>query len=526
MNKLLKNTSIGIKVSLAPVVAIVCLILVTVWSAAGLRSIHTDVDAIGRGDVARVTQAQRMATELTELHQLLYQSMTWESIGQRPERIKELDTQLLDKLAAYDRKATDLAKTPGLDDQGSKVLEAFAKGVTSYHKMAVDTLDFKTAGVANAAAYVVSLDQDYRKNKELIAGFVAGVLQDVGARVDLAGARVTRQVSATLGVTVLATLLCAGLAWLLARAITQPLAQAERLADSLAKGRLVLPALDAGSDATGRVLAALHAVARSLGDIVTGIRASAQEISTASVEIASGSQDLSGRTEHQAANLQQTAASMGDISTRVNANLTTAREAVQLATAAREVAERGGKMVTDVVLTMGQISSNSNRIADIIGVIDSIAFQTNILALNAAVEAARAGEQGRGFAVVANEVRSLAGRSAEAAREVRSLIGASVETVQTGARQVDDAGATMNDIVTQVQQVTDLLGQISSAAHAQMAGIEQVSQAVQHLDEMTQQNAALVEQSTAAAEGLKAQAAGLVREVSVFDIGTRVAVPA
>ena len=521
MNKLLKNTSIGIKVSLAPVVAIACLILVTLWSAAGLRSIRGDVDAIGRGNVARVAQAQRMATELTELHQMLYQSMTWEAIGQRPERIKELDALLLERLTAYEREATALAQTPGLDAKALQALEAYAKGVTSYHKIAVDTLDFKTAGVANAAAYVVSLDQDYRKNKDLMAGFVASVLRDADTRVDLAGTRVTWQVRATLGVTVLATLFCGVLAWLLARAITQPLSQAEQLADNLAKGQLVLPPLEAGSDATGRVLGALQAVARSLGDIVAGIRASAQEISTASVEIASGSQDLSGRTEHQAANLQQTAASMGDISTRVNANLATAREAVQLATAARDVAERGGKMVTNVVQTMGRISDNSSRIADIIGVIDSIAFQTNILALNAAVEAARAGEQGRGFAVVASEVRSLAGRSADAAREVRTLIGASAETVQTGARQVDEAGVTMKDIVTQVQQVTDLLSQISAAAHAQMVGIEQVSQAVQNLDEMTQQNAALVEESTAAAEGLKAQAAGLVREVSVFDIGTR-----
>ena len=266
----------------------------------------------------------------------------------------------------------------------------------------------------------------------------------------------------------------------------------------------------------GSVLASLGAMQASLYRIVGQVRNSSDSIATGSAQIATGNADLSQRTEEQASNLQQTAASMEQLSGTVKTSAETAGQANQLAASASAAAVKGGEMVGTVVNTMQDIAASSKRIADIIGVIDGIAFQTNILALNAAVEAARAGEQGRGFAVVASEVRNLAGRSAEAAKEIKSLISASVEKVEVGARQVNDAGASMTEIVSQVQRVSQLISEISSASTEQSTGINQVGEAVTQLDQVTQQNAALVEESAAAAESLRHQAATLAEVVSVF----------
>jgi methyl-accepting chemotaxis protein len=255
-----------------------------------------------------------------------------------------------------------------------------------------------------------------------------------------------------------------------------------------------------------------------IGGTVTEVRQSVESVTTASREIAQGNADLSSRTEQQASNLQQTAASMEQMTSAVKQNADAARQANQLATAASTVAAKGGTVVGQVVSTMDEITSSSRKIADIIGVIDGIAFQTNILALNAAVEAARAGKQGRGFAVVASEVRNLAQRSAQAAREIKGLISTSVEKVENGSRLVNEAGSTMDEIVAQVKRVTDLIGEITSSTLEQSNGIGQVNQAVTQLDQMTQQNAALVEQSAAAAESLKEQAARLAKAVAVFHL--------
>jgi methyl-accepting chemotaxis protein len=265
-----------------------------------------------------------------------------------------------------------------------------------------------------------------------------------------------------------------------------------------------------------RSLSSLKALQDELRRAIGAIRAGSHEVSTASAEIATGNQDLSQRTEQAASNLQQTASSLSQLTGNVRQSADAAAQANQLASSAAQVARRGGAVVSQVVATMDEINSSSKKIADIIGVIDGIAFQTNILALNAAVEAARAGEQGRGFAVVAGEVRSLAQRSAEAAKEIKSLIGTSVDKVETGSKLVQDAGSTMDEIVASVQRVTDIIGEISAAALEQSQGIGQVNEAVARLDQMTQQNASLVEQSAAAAESLKDQAQRMTSVVSSF----------
>jgi len=314
-------------------------------------------------------------------------------------------------------------------------------------------------------------------------------------------------------------LLCSvGCAWWLARSITRPLAGANTAARQVAGGDLSAPIAAGGRDEVGQLLTSLQDMQASLVKVVSSVRQGADSVSTASAEIAQGNHDLSARTESQASALEQTAASMEELNSTVRQNADSARQANQLAMQASSVAIRGGEVVGQVVETMKGINDSSQKIADIISVIDGIAFQTNILALNAAVEAARAGEQGRGFAVVASEVRSLAGRSAEAAKEIKALISASVERVGQGTTLVDQAGTTMTEVVTAIRRVADIVGEISAASSEQSAGVSQVGEAITQMDQVTQQNAALVEQMAAAASSLQNQAADLVQVVSVFKL--------
>ncbi|MFC3686107.1 methyl-accepting chemotaxis protein [Hydrogenophaga luteola] len=322
----------------------------------------------------------------------------------------------------------------------------------------------------------------------------------------------------SLGVLVAVAALLVPFVWLNMRSICTPLDRARELASAIAQGDLTRHVDNHGRDETAAMLASLQSMQASLQAAVKQVRQASDSIDTASAEIASGNQDLSNRTEQAASNLQQTAASMEQLTSTVRNSADAARQANQLAASASEIAVRGGQVVDQVVHTMQEIHQSSQKINDIIGVIDGIAFQTNILALNAAVEAARAGEQGRGFAVVAAEVRNLAQRSAEAAKEIKGLISASVDKVETGSRLVGDAGQTMGEVVGSIRRVTDIVGEISAAAGEQSDGIGQVNVAVTQLDQMTQQNAALVEESAAAAQSLKDQAAVLTRTVQVFRV--------
>ncbi|QNN57640.1 HAMP domain-containing protein [Diaphorobacter ruginosibacter] len=318
--------------------------------------------------------------------------------------------------------------------------------------------------------------------------------------------------------TIVALLLGIVLSYLLTRSITGPLQLAAQRAGQIAEGDLTQPIDADGKDEAARLLQALQHMQSNLSQLVSGVRANAESVAIASTEISEGNNNLSVRTEQQASALEETAASMEELGSTVRQNADNARQANHLAMNASSVAVEGGQVVAEVVDTMKGINDSSRKIADIIGVIDGIAFQTNILALNAAVEAARAGEQGRGFAVVAGEVRSLAQRSAEAAKEIKALITASVERVEQGTLLVDKAGATMTEVVTAIRRVTDIMGEISAASSEQSAGVSQVGEAITQMDHATQQNAALVEESAAAADSLKTQAAQLVQAVAVFRI--------
>ncbi|MCO4857255.1 methyl-accepting chemotaxis protein [Herbaspirillum sp. WGmk3] len=310
-------------------------------------------------------------------------------------------------------------------------------------------------------------------------------------------------------------------AWLVTRSITRPLNEAVKVASAVAEGDLTQQIEANTKDETGMLLSALKTMNGNLHRIVSQVREGTDTINTASSEIATGNLDLSSRTEEQAGALEETASSMEQLTSTVKQNAENARQANNLAVVASDVAIHGGGVVDQVVQTMGEINQASRKIVDIIGVIDGIAFQTNILALNAAVEAARAGEQGRGFAVVASEVRVLAQRSASAAKEIKVLIEESVTRVENGSRLVEQAGSTMSQVVSSVKRVTDVVAEISAASHEQSDGIEQINQAITQMDEVTQQNAALVEEAAAASQSLQEQSKHLSETVSIFKLGTR-----
>ncbi|QJD99512.1 HAMP domain-containing protein [Massilia forsythiae] len=369
------------------------------------------------------------------------------------------------------------------------------------------------------------MSQAYLPAQDAMQALVRLQLDVAKSEYDAALARYERTHRLSIALIVLGVAGGAALAFYLIRGITGSIAQALHLARSVAAGDLTQAIRIDSKDEIGQLLEALRGMNASLGGIVTRVRAGTDTIGTASQQIAAGNQDLSTRTEEQASSLEETAASMEELTAQVRSNAEHARQANALAQAASGVAGRGGEVIRQVVDTMDGINDASRRIADITGVIDGIAFQTNILALNAAVEAARAGEQGRGFAVVAAEVRNLAQRSATAAREIKGLIEDSVRRVDSGGQLVAAAGQTMGEIVASVQRVTDIMAEISAASTEQNAGIEQVNMAVVQMDQVTQQNAALVEEAAAAADAMQQQALLLLDAVSVFRTADQAARP-
>ncbi len=366
--------------------------------------------------------------------------------------------------------------------------------------------------------------------QQVYFGKVKGLIELGGKMMEQSGAEASAQYRSgtmiLLALAAVAVVVAIAFAWWVTRSITRPLDQAVQVARTVAAGDLSSRIEVLSKDETGQLMQSLKDMNDSLAKIVAQVRGGTGSITTAAGEIAAGNQDLSARTEQQASSLEETASSMEELTSTVKQNADNAQQANKLAQSASEVAVRGGAVVAQVVDTMGAINESSKKIVDIIGVIDGIAFQTNILALNAAVEAARAGEQGRGFAVVASEVRNLAQRSAAAAREVKALIGDSVDKVESGTRLVDEAGGTMQEIVSSIRRVTDIMGEITAASREQTSGIEQINEAIAQMDQVTQQNAALVEEAAAAAESLNDQATSLAEVVTLFKLDGATAAPA
>lgn len=396
---------------------------------------------------------------------------------------------------------------------GSKGNEVKAMIDKTLHMTNQELLQAKEPKMPSAdyfAEYTRTIDAIYDYNF-LAADYLVKTLQ-------LRQEHLQQTVYFTMGILIAILTVTIMFAIFIVRSITQPMQQAINIADAIATGDLTKRIEVTSSNETGRLLQALKAMNDNLIDLIGKVRIGTDQISTASGEIASGNSNLSQRTEEQASNLEETASSMEELTSTVKQNADNARQANQLAVGATEVAMKGGTVVGQVVQTMNSINESSKKIVEIISVIDGIAFQTNILALNAAVEAARAGEQGRGFAVVATEVRTLAQRSAAAAKEIKELISDSVSKVENGTHLVDEAGATMDEIVTAVKRVTDIMSEISAASQEQSSGIEQVNQAVTQMDEVTQQNAALVEEATAAAESMQEQAQALTQAINTFKL--------
>ena len=463
--------------------------------------------------VAHFTELKDIANQQARLIRNLALFKSAEAQQRDRATMRQLQTKAQAVLVELERTVRAPEMRQGLQDMKQK-REAFLAARDSYIAL-LDRGEYEAA-VALLESQVRPMQMVYL---DTLTSLVEMQTRRMRAAADETEAAVRRVDVVVVAALIIGTLLAAATAWLITRSIVAPVHKAVEVARAVAGGNLNVHIEPCGRDELAELLAALRKMQGGLVEIVSGVRTGAEGVATASQQIAMGNADLSQRTEEQASSLQQTAASMEQLTGTVEQNAQHAREANGLTQQAAASAVEGGRTVSQVVETMRQIQESSRRIADIIGVIDGIAFQTNILALNAAVEAARAGEQGRGFAVVAGEVRALAQRSAEAAKEIKSLITASTERVDAGSRLVDAAGEQMHQIVTAIQAVDDIVGQIASASHEQSAGIAQVGTALTQMDTVTQQNAALVEESAAAAESLKAQADAMVRAVGVFRLG-------
>jgi methyl-accepting chemotaxis protein len=509
-----RKLGIGPRLGLGFALILGLLLLVAAAGLTGVSEVNDDLRSIYEDRARPIAQLGEVNKLLLRNRVLVMDMMAFPTEANIARRDKELQSNI-----EAVGKAWEAFTKSQMTSRTRQLAGAFISLRTDYvTKGLLPMRDALRAGKPELAVriYQDSLSPVAAKVSQALAELVDDEIEAGQREYDHAQATAQALSRTVVGVAALAFFIGAALAWLITRSITGPLSDAVRITETVARGDLTSRVEATGRDEAGRLLAALQNMIDSLVTVVGTVRASSDSIATGSAQIATGNADLSQRTEEQASNLQQTAASMEQLAGTVKNTADTAREAARLASSASDAAAVGGAVVGQVVSTMQEISSSSNRIADIIGVIDGIAFQTNILALNAAVEAARAGEQGRGFAVVAGEVRNLAQRSAAAAKEIKGLIGASVERVEAGARLVGDAGTTMTDIVSRVRQVADLIGEISAAAVEQTSGIVQVSGAVGQLDQVTQQNAALVEESAAAADSLNQQAARLVEVVQVF----------
>ena len=513
----LNRLTIAQQISLLAGVAVLALVVILALSLVRVQQLGATVEELGHEQVERLQLALRWRSNIA-VNATRVLSIAQTDGDDLQGYFKDVMGSTTADTTKVQQRYTELEKSPG----GLRIQEELATVRKSYLETRDKALAMKKAGdVVQAKKFALKEFAPVVDRYNAVADkMVAYQIERSEAQAAEANAliRSYRMAVVVAGVAGLALLVV--LSWVLVARIRQSLSEVSGVARRIGEGDLSRPVQVSGRGEVAEMMLAMQQMQASLVRIVGEVRLSSDSIATGSSEIATGNADLSQRTEEQASNLEETAASMEELTSTVKNNADTAHKAAALAGEASRAAVQGGEVVGQVVSTMEEISAASRKITDIISVIDGIAFQTNILALNAAVEAARAGEQGRGFAVVASEVRSLAQRSADAAREIKTLIGASVEKVANGTQLVSEAGRSMDGIVAQVQRVSDLIGEISSATSEQTTGISQVGEAVTQPDQVTQQNAALVEQSAAAADSLRHQAAKLAEVVSVFRLAS------
>lgn len=516
----IKDASISVKVALAPLCVTICLAIVGYVGWAANARLGSALTSLGETRVKNILAVNELDQRLQAIYAMVNQSVAWEGAGFKPEPIAELDKSIVTALAAYHKTLVGASEQAARDGDAGRgeALRQLAADFTAYEKSAKDVLDIKSTMLGNAAAFLTRSDTSYSVVRKGLDELVGHERMQVDGSVRDAQSLSRRNQIAILGGMAAALVVSALLSVLMARFIATPLQRAAVLANAVAQGDLRHAAEDASRDATGQVLAALSDMSAGLSHIVARIRASANEIHQASTEIAGGNADLSVRTERTATALQQTAVAVDQLASTLRVNAEQASAANLLAKDATSVAREGGVLVADVVRNMESLSVQAKKISEITGVIDAIAFQTNILALNAAVEAARAGEQGRGFGVVAQEVRTLAKRCADAAKEIRELISSSVTQVHESTSHVQVAGRTMDRIVQSVERVTHTVDGISKALVQQASGIEQVNRVVSEMDRSTQQNASMLEEASAATQSLCEQATGLMGAIAAFRI--------
>ncbi|WP_343729017.1 methyl-accepting chemotaxis protein [Duganella sp.] len=513
------NWKIGYRLAAGLGVAIIFMIGIAVVGIGNLGKLNNNTNDLATDKVPKVILAYETIGGLNDIARAMRNAMLSSDPAVVKAELERVDQRKLEnaerleklgKLVADDTDPQSKARLQAVLDAREKYLVVQSQFVAM------------SADDSKRGENVKYLLTTVRKEQTAYLNALTDLVKFQNAAVEQASALAEQSYSSSRTTMVVLTVIAVALAaWVLhwiTRSITQPLNRAVGMAQAVAGGDLTMRMECNTTDETGQLLRALIDMNEALARTVGQVRSGTDTITNASNEIANGNLDLSTRTEQQASSLEETASSMEELTSTVSQNAENARQATRLVVAASDYATKGGQVVGQVVSTMGAIKESSSKIVDIISVIDGIAFQTNILALNAAVEAARAGEQGRGFAVVASEVRTLAQRSAAAAREIKELIGRSVETVDAGASLVDQAGATMQNIVQSVQQVADIMKQISAASSEQSTGIEQVNQAIVSIDDVTQQNAALVEEAAAAAQSMRDQADLLAQAVSVFKL--------
>ncbi|WP_165967735.1 methyl-accepting chemotaxis protein [Sapientia aquatica] len=511
----MKNLKIGVRLAIGFGSVLLLLITVSLTSIFNLREVAARTDEIVNDRYVKIDLVTKIKDNVNLQARNLRNAMLTDSAEQK-QKFLALDLQAQDAINADFDQLKKMINTP----KGEELYSVMLSTRMTYRDFLAQLRPLISNGDKQAASALLFNSVIPQQNKYFDAinamdAFQASLMKKNGTdSLDT----VRSGTWAVIVLSLFATALSAVIGIYITRSIRIPIQNAVRVAETVASGDLTANITVDSTDETGQLMQALKNMNNSLEQIVQQIRTGADTIATASHQIASGNLDLSARTEEQAGSLEETASSMEQITSTVKQNADNARQANKLATSASSIATNGGEVVARVVETMGSINTSAKKIVDIIGVIDGIAFQTNILALNAAVEAARAGEQGRGFAVVASEVRNLAQRSSGAAKEIKELIGASVEQVDAGAQLVNQAGTTMDDVVASVRRVADVITEITMASQEQNSGIEQINQAITQMDNVTQQNAALVEQAAAAAASMQEQVERLVDVVSGFKL--------